>query len=390
VSTIGDPAILGFDAKRLQRLRDAIGRDVDASRYDGCVLLVARRGEVAFHEAFGFADRAAARPARIDDVFFSMSIAKQLTNAMVMMRVECGDIRLNTPVAEVIPEFAQKGKQSITVGDLIVHKAGLPFGLPPIPPELIGNIEAMTAEACRLLPEGVPGTRVNYSAILAHSVLAELVRRLDGGKRPYRKMMAEDLFTPLGMKDTSLGARPDLTSRRVPVVARDRTPDMFNPDLLEALPPLMGEDFEMPAAACLTTAHDFYRFAECFRRGGELGGVRLLSPSTIRLMTTNQTGDLPNGIWDFARSMNGWPLFPAYLGYGFFVRGEGADFPTPFGLSTSAHAYGGFGAGSNCFWVDPDRDLTVVYLSAGLMRETESTPRHQRIGDLVQAAVVTG
>lgn len=388
MATTINPTALGFDPDRLQRLREAIGRDIDASRYDGCVLLVARRGEVAFHEAFGFADRAAARPARIDDVYFSMSIAKQLTNAMVMMRVEAGDIRLNSPVADVIPEFAQKGKQNITVGDLIVHKAGLPFGLPPIPPELIGNIEAMTAVACTLLPEGVPGTRVNYSAILAHSVLAELVRRLDGGKRPYRQMIAEDLFAPLGMKDTNLGARADLAPRRVPVVARDRRPDMFDPDLLEAVPPLMGEDFEMPAGGCLTTAHDFYRFAECFRRGGELDGVRLLSPSTIRLMTTNQTGDMPNGIWDFARAMNGWPLFPAYLGYGFFVRGEGAYFPTPFGLSTSPRAYGGFGAGSTCFWVDPDRDLTVVYLSAGLMRETESTPRHQRIGDLVQAAVV--
>lgn len=71
------------------------------------VLLAARRGEIAFYEAFGFADRAAARPARIDDVFFSMSIAKQLTNAMVIMRVERSDIRLNTPVADVIPEFAQ-------------------------------------------------------------------------------------------------------------------------------------------------------------------------------------------------------------------------------------------------------------------------------------------
>ena len=388
MTTTANSATLGFDATRLQRLRDAINRDVDASHYDGCVLLVARRGEIAFHEAFGFADRAAARPARTDDVYFSMSIAKQLTNTMVMMRVESGEIRLNSPVAEVIPEFAQKGKQAITVGDLIVHKAGLPFGLPPVPPEFIGNIEAMTAAVCTLLPEGVPGTRVNYSAIVAHSVLAELVRRLDGGKRPYRQMMAEDLFGPLGMKDTSLGARPDLASRRVPVVARDRSPDMFDADLMEAVPPIMGEDFEMPAGGCLTTAYDFYRFAECFRRGGELDGVRLLSPSTIRLMTTNQTGDMPNGIWDYARAMEGWPVFPAYLGYGFFLRGEGAGFPTPFGLSTSPRAYGGFGAGSTCFWVDPDRDLTVVYLSAGLMRETKSTPRHQKIGDLVQAAAV--
>jgi len=382
------PAALGLDPVRLDRLRDAIRSDVDALRYDGCVLLFARRGQVAFHEAFGFADRATGRLAGVDDVFYSMSIAKQLTNTMVMMRVERGEILLTTPVADVIPAFGQKGKQHVTIGDLIVHRAGLPFGLPPIPPELLGDLDAMTEVACGLLPEGVPGSRVNYSALLAHSVLGAIVRRLDGGRRSYRQMMAEDLFGPLGMRDTSLGARSDLEPRRVPVVVRDRTPDLFDADLLEASGLMLGEATEMPAGACLTTAADFFRFAECFRRGGELDGVRILSPSTIRLMTTNQTGDLPNGIWDYARASHGWPLFPATLGYGFFVRGEGAWYPTPFGLTTSPSAYGGFGAGSNCFWVDPERDLVCVYLSAGLMPETKSTPRHQRIADLVQACVV--
>jgi CubicO group peptidase (beta-lactamase class C family) len=379
---------LGFDEVRLGRVGEAIKTDIDAEKYDGCVLLVARRGKIVLHEAFGFAERATGRIAKTDDVFFSMSIAKQLTNALVMMRVERGEIRVNTPVSEVIPEFRQRGKQAVTVGDLMVHKAGLPFGLPPMPLELMGNIEAMTAVVSALVPEGVPGSRVNYAALVAHSVLAEIVRRLDGGKRPYRKMLADDLFAPLGMKDTALGGRPDLAERRVPVVVRDRTPDMFDADFLEALPNVMGEDFEVPAGGCLTTAADFFRFAECFRRGGELDGERLFAPSTIGLMTTNQTGDLPNQLWDYARALRGWPIFPAYLGYGFFVRGEGAYFPTPFGLSSSPRTFGGFGAGSNAFWVDPVRELVYVFLSAGLMRETESTLRHQRISDLVQASIV--
>lgn len=378
---------LGFDPDRLDRLRDAIRDDVNEMRYDGCELLVARRGRIALHEAFGFAERATGRLAEVGDVYFSMSIAKQLTNTMMMMRVERGEIGLHTRVSDVLPAFGQKGKQNVTVGDLIVHKAGLPFGLPPIAPELIGDIDAMTDAACALVPEGVPGARVNYSALIAHSVLAVLVRRLDGGHRPYRRMLAEDLFAPLGMTDTSLGSRADLDARRVPVVVRDRTPDLFDPGLLEASALLMNEEFEMPAGACLTTAHDFFRFAECFRRGGQLDGVRILSPSTIRLMTTNQTGDLPNGLWDYARASHGWPVFPASLGYGFFVRGEGSFYPTPFALTASPSSFGGFGAGSTCFWVDPERELVYVYLSAGLMPETKSTPRHQRIGDLVQAAI---
>ncbi|HYC55908.1 MAG TPA: serine hydrolase domain-containing protein [Candidatus Binatia bacterium] len=378
----------GFDEERLQRLRAAVRADIDAQRYDGCVLLVARGGSIGLHEAFGFAERASGRRARIDDVFFSMSIAKQLTNTVVMMRVERGEIALTTPVAELIPEFGVLGKQHVTIGDLIVHKAGLPLGMPPMPPELGGNIEAVTMATARLAPDSVPGTRISYAAIVAHSVLAAVVCRLDGGRRPFRRIVAEELLEPLGMKDTSLGARADLAARRVPVVVRDRSIDLFDPDLLEAVAALVDEGFELPAGGYLTTAHDFFRFAECFRRGGELDGVRLLAPSTIRLMTTNQTGDLPNSLWDYARSMLGWPVFPAYLGYGFFVRGQGAYFPTPFGVSSSPSAYGGFGAGSNCFWVDPERDLTYVFLSSGLMPETKSTPRHQRLSDLVQAAAV--
>jgi CubicO group peptidase (beta-lactamase class C family) len=382
------PEDLGFDPERLERVRAALRKDIEDERYDGCVILVARRGTIVLHEGFGFAERATGRVAKTDDVFFSMSIAKQLTNSLVMRCVERGEIRINTPVCERIPEFGQKGKQSITVGDLMVHKAGLPFGLPPMPPELMGDIGAVTGVVCTLLPEGVPGTRVSYAALVAHSVLAEIVRRLDGGTRPYRQILAEDLFGPLGMTDTSLGARPDLAARRVPVVVRDRTPDLFDADLLEAMPNAMGESFELPGGGCLTTARDFFRFAECFRRGGEIEGVRILSPSTIRLMTTNQTADLPNGLWDYARAMRGWPTFPAYLGYGFFLRGEGAYFPTPFGLSSSPSTFGGFGAGCNAFWIDPERDLVYVFLSSGLMRETESTLRHQRISDLVQASVV--
>jgi hypothetical protein len=85
VSPSNEPAL---DPERSERLRAAIRRDIEAQAYDGCVLLVARRGAALLHEAIGFADRAM----RPDDVFFSMSIAKQLTNTMVMMRVERGEI----------------------------------------------------------------------------------------------------------------------------------------------------------------------------------------------------------------------------------------------------------------------------------------------------------
>lgn len=377
----------GFDPHRLKYLHEVLRDDIAAERYDGCVMLIARRGRVVFHEAAGFLSRACGRPLVIDNVFFSMSIAKQLTNAMVMMRVENGEIGLHTPVAQLIPAFGQKGKQHVTIGELMIHKGGLPLGLPASAAEHIGNIEALTEAACGLPIDALDRTRVSYSAVIAHSVLASVVRAIDGGSRSYRRMMSEDLFVPLGMRDTSLGARPDLVARCAPVVARDRTPDLFEAELLEGVAAAMTADFEFPAGGCLTTARDFFRFAECFRRGGELDGVRILSPSTVRLMMANQTGDDPNSLWDYAHSDHGWPIFPANLSYGFFLRGEGAWYPTPFGLTSSARTFGGFGAGSNSFWVDPERELVCVYLSCGLLPETKSVLRHQRIADLVQSAI---
>jgi CubicO group peptidase (beta-lactamase class C family) len=96
---------------------------------------------------------------------------------------------------------------------------------------------------------------------------------------------------------------------------------------------------------------------------------------------------MPNDIWDYAVEERGWPVFPAYLGLGFFLRGEGVH-PTPFGSLASARTFGGVGAGSTSFHVDPEKDLSYAFLSTGLLEETRSTERHQRISNLVHAAMV--
>ena len=85
--------------------------------------------------------------------------------------------------------------------------------------------------------------------------------------------------------------------------------------------------------------------------------------------------------------MRGWPSFPANLGLGFFLRGEGT-FPTPFGLLASPSTFGGFGAGSNAFWIDPVTDITYAFLSSGLMEDSYSVERHMRLSDMVHAAAL--
>jgi CubicO group peptidase (beta-lactamase class C family) len=137
---------------------------------------------------------------------------------------------------------------------------------------------------------------------------------------------------------------------------------------------------EIPALGCVSTAADMMRFAAALADG------KLLSPAMQRLALRSHTGSKPNEMLSYTLGQRGWQPFPAALGLGFFLRGDGI-FPHPFGTLASAATYGGLGAGSNMFWVDPERDIRLVYLSAGLVTdESRNIDRLQRISDLVLAA----
>jgi CubicO group peptidase (beta-lactamase class C family) len=382
-----DPREVGMDAARLVRLDEAIQADIDAERWDGCELVVSRRGRIVHQGRFGWADRAAGRPIAEDQVFVTMSIAKQFTVALVLACIERGDFALTTHVADLIPDFARRGKGEVTVAHVLTHTAGLPAMLPPMPAEQVGNLEAVVAATCDALLESRPGSRVAYSVIVGHAILAELVRRADGGRRPYRRILAEDLFEPLGMRDTALGLPAHLAPRLAPVVVRDRTPGLLDADFLELLGQALGPETEIPAGGCVSTAADVHRFAAMLRGSGALGDVRILSPATVEAATVIRTGTMTNSLFEYTETSRGWAPFPANLGLGFFVRGEGVH-PTPFGTLASPRTFGGFGAGSSVFWVDPVRDLAYAFLSSGLVEESRSLDRHQRLADLVHAAEV--
>jgi CubicO group peptidase (beta-lactamase class C family) len=382
------PVELGLDPNRLTRMTDTIAADVAAERYDGAVVLVARRGATALHEAIGFTDRVRGRRARRDDVFHAFSITKTFTAVTILTRVERGELALTTPVAEILPEFGNRGKQRITVQHLLTHTGGLPPALPPtLAPEKMGDLDATVAAICEQTLEARPGTTVSYNALSAHALLAAVVRRLDGGTRRFRDIVADEILRPLAMSDSWLGARPDLAARRVPVVVRDRSPGLFPAEALEAFNDILTEDAEVPGAGLLSTAADLARFAEALRCGGELDGARILAPATIRLAATNHTGDKPNLLWSYARELRGWDDFPAFVGLTFWLRGSGV-FPAPFGTLASPATFGHLGAGSAMIWVDPERELVFVCLTAGLLEETRSIDRFQRLSDLVLASVV--
>jgi len=382
-----DPRDVAMDPVRLRRLDDVIQHDIDTERFDGCEIVVSRHGRVVYEGRFGWADRAAGRPISENQVFVTMSIGKQFTVALVLACVERGDFAFTTRVADLIPEFARRGKGDVTIAHVLTHTAGLPAMLPPMPPEQVGSLEAVVAATCDALLESRPGSRVTYSVIVGHAILAELVRRVDGGCRPYRQILADDLFGPLGMRDTSLGLRGDLAPRLAPVVARDRTPGLLDPDFLELMGQALTPETEIPAGGYVSTASDLHRFAAMLRGGGALGDVRILSPAMIETASVIRTGTMTNSLFEYSEAQRGWEPFPANLGLGFFVRGAGIH-PTPFGTLASPRTFGGFGAGSTTFWIDPARDLAYAFMSSGLMEESRSMERHQRLADVVHGAVV--
>jgi CubicO group peptidase (beta-lactamase class C family) len=381
-----DARELGLDRAQLDRAREVIAADVASERYDGAVLLVARHGRIALHEAAGFAERSSGRPASTEDVFHLFSVTKTFTAAAVLRRVDRGEIQLITPVAEIIPEFGCKGKQRVTIAHLLTHTGGMPAELPFVPIDRLGDTETVALAVANQALQAKPGRIVSYSPIGAFAVLGEIVRRLDGGSRPFRQILDDDLFLPLGMKSTSLGLRPDLASRRAPVVVRDRTAGIIPPEALESINVLQTESFEMPGGGALGTAHDLFRWTDALRRGGELDGVRILSPALLKLALTNHTGDETNHIFDGMCEARGWDPFPAYLGLGFFLRGVGI-FPMPFGATASSDSFGGLGAGSTMFWVDPQRDLAFICLTTGVLEDSRNFERMHRLSDMVLAAV---
>jgi CubicO group peptidase (beta-lactamase class C family) len=371
----------------MSRLRTTIERDVERGLYDGAVTIVAQNGSILFEEAIGFADRSGEMPVRKNSVFPVFSISKSLTAAAMLQRVERGEACLNTQVREILPEFGTKGKQRATIGQLLSHCAGLPAGFPAVSPDKLGHLDTVVAAICDVGIDAVPGEAVSYSPIMAHAVIAQCVRRLDGSGLSFRDIVQRDLLDPLDMTDTSLGMRPDLAARAVTPRAADLSPGLFDPEALVGLARMILDpalDVEIPAGGFVSTASDIFRFAEALRLGGTLDDQRVLSRPMIEFATRCQTGAMVNNLWNYAREMKDWPAFPANLGLGFWLRGEGME-PSYTGHLSSPGTFGGMGAGTTNFWVDPVRQMTMVCLTTGFMEEANSGIRFQRLSDVAIA-----
>jgi CubicO group peptidase (beta-lactamase class C family) len=335
----------------------------------------------------GFADRGEGRRLSWEDTFATMSVGKQFTVVLALSLLERGLLRLHAPVAEWIPEFRSLGKERVNLFHLLTQTSGVQSAIPDVSPQVLTNIEQLAAYACARPLESLPGERINYSILVAHAIIAAMCVRADGRRRTFAKMLQEELFRPLGMRNTSLGGRSDLLERLCPVKAAYERPGLFAREAVEALEGLIRmPGSEIPAGGFLTTIDDLHRFAEMRRGEGELDGVRILSPAMVEYASRNHTADLRNVLFDYTASYRGWEFYPGYIGLGFFVRGERL-IPGPFGALNSAQTFGGIGAGSTAFWVDQERELSFALLTTGLMEESFHLERVGTLSDMVIASL---
>jgi CubicO group peptidase (beta-lactamase class C family) len=391
---VAPTAVDGLDVAALERLSAAIRADVEAGSYDGAVIAVARGGRVGLHEAIGYAHRESKRPASVDDVFRIFSTTKAFTNVLVLKAIERGLLALDTKVVDVIPEFVGSdrfrfgAKASVSVAHLLTHRAALSPTPWPVPPLEAGDLAHTIAAICELDLVGTPGEKVNYSPCLSHALLGELVRRTLGAGRSFTRTLHDELLDPLGMNDTRMGAPAAWAERLVPVVTRFAPGGFFTPKDLEDTGAAAYDGAELPWVGCVSTAADLLRFTEMLRGGGELDGTRVVSRAMLDLARRNWTGDLLNDRYAALTNAQGWERWVANIGLGFMLRGPQLGLSTFFGSSASAATFGSYGAGSSLLWVDPERDLSFVCVTAGVLGEADNVRRFQRLSDLALAAAV--
>ena len=379
----------GFDPRRLDYLTAAVERDIAAGLYFGGVISVQRGGQSAYLKAFGHNSERRERAVALDSVFSLFSVTKAFTNLLVFQAIERGLLTLTTPLVRVIPEFSGGLRERITVFHLLTHSAGLPSMFEARPGMYIDRMAEVIAAICEVaLPLEPAGGRVDYAPLFNHALLGEAARRVDPRQRAYRQILHEDLFEPLGMKDTAMGVRRDLKARHLIPEFRGNYPiKHLGHSNLGPNGAFEEEDAEMPWVGCVSTAGDMMRFAEMLRGGGALGGQRVVGRALIERARTIWTGDKPNDFYANAIRAAGGIAPPANLGLGFSVRGPQMG-TSMFGTLGSPGTFGAHGAGTTLFWVDPERDISFVGLMTGLMPSVDNLWRWQRLSDIVLAAAL--
>jgi CubicO group peptidase (beta-lactamase class C family) len=367
----------GFDPATLATIRPGLEAFVDCGELAGVVTLTSRWGDVVQAEAIGWSDIESKAPMRPDTLFRIASMTKPITSVAAMMLVEEGKIALTDPVARWVPELADlrvlrdaagplddtaPARRAITVDDLLTHRSGIayaPFSEGPLKQayeEALGDpgmnrmsVDAWLSALGTLPLAYQPGERFHYG----HStdVLGFLIGRVEG--KPFRQVLQERIFAPLGMTDTDFWMPPAKRGRLASLYGYDAAAD--------GLTKVDVEMYDEPPAytpgggGLISSAADYHRFARMLLGGGALDGVRLLRSETVRLMQTNRLTDAQR-----QTPFVGMPLWQkSGFGLGLSIAEDLVDNPYSCGAAGAITWPGVFGT----WWqVDPVNDLIMIYL----------------------------
>lgn len=410
VGKVSRPEEAGFASDRLNRITQFFQSEVDKGALPGAVVIVARNGKIVYRQAVGYQDREKKLPMKVDSVFRIFSMTKPVTTVAVMMLAEEGKIDVMAPVAQYLPEFKDVkvgvekmdpagGKtylameaptRPMMVQDLLRHTSGIVYG--PFGNTLVHQeynkanlfdpgqtLAEFVSKLSKLPLAHQPGTVWEYG--MNTDVLGRIVEVASG--MPFDRFIEERITKPLKMTDTAFYMDP-ASLQRVAQLQVDATtgkrPEFGNSDDLtkEKVKWFSG------GGGLLSTAPDYARFCQMLVNGGELDGVRLLSPKTLAVMTSDQVPQHASRVGELqvTQDLNPLPEIGQSFGLGFAVR-------TDLGHSAVSGSVGDYfwaGAAGTYFWVDPQEKLyAVMMLQKPFM---EAGPYRRGLREIVYGALL--
>lgn len=363
------PEAVGLSTERLARIHSMVARHMDLGDLTGAVMLVARKGQIAYVDVQGVMDLESKKPLTRDTMFRIASMTKPVIGTAIMMMLEEGKLRLDDPVSKFIPEFKKMtvaiasgaggatakppvfstvpAAREITIKDLLTHTSGLASG-PMGASEVARNPRKPTETLADYVPrlaatplEFQPGSRWLYSPGAAFDTLGRIVEI--ASSTPLDQFLAARVFVPLQMKDTSFYPSEAQLPRLITAYTKGEHGLTKNPQQIT----MSSKVYFSGGGGLVSTVDDYARFALMLAGGGELAGQRLLSPRTVKLMgSVHVPATLPGR--------------RAGEGYGLSVRvvsdALGGDH------RVSDGTFGWSGAYGTHFWVDQKEDLIAVMM----------------------------
>lgn len=396
VTAVGAEDHSEIDTAAVERIWRAARHWYQGGMHPAIQVCVRQHGRVVLNRAIGHGwgnaptdpPDAEKVPVTTDTPFCVYSAAKGITATVVHMLAERGVFSLDDRVCEYLPTFTSHGKDRITIRHVMTHSAGLPFPTGPRPDvKRADDHEYAQQKLGELRPLYRPGLVHMYHALTWGPLMREIIYAATG--KEIREILAAEILDPLGFRWTNFGvAKQDVplvapshpTGRTLPPVVAQIFRKAIGGTVHEIIPytntPLFLTTI-VPSSNTISTADELSRFAEIWRRGGELDGVRVMSPETMRGAAAECRRLRP----DFAIG-----LMPARWGTGFIL---GTKRFGPFGRGATA-AFGHLGLTNIAVWADPERDMAAGVISSGKPGRDPEARRYTALMDTIAAEIRAG